>query len=111
MNKSIYNLINLIYKIKRNPYLYLENKKNLSELFYIMEGFSMAYIYENYERSLGIIPGFDDWIHNKYNNKSTNSWKNVLLINTKSEKEAFDLFFEDLETFLKEYNIDIPEVD
>ena len=111
MNKSIYNLINLIYKIKRNPYLYLENKKNLSELFYIMEGFSIAYIYENYERSLGIIPGFDDWIHNKYNNKSTNSWKNVLLINTKSEKEDFDLFFEDLETFLKEYNIDIPEVD
>ena len=28
MNKSIYNLIDLIYKIKKKPYLYLENKKN-----------------------------------------------------------------------------------
>ena len=110
MNRSIKNLLNLIYKISEKTYQYLENKKNLSELYYIMEGFSIAYIYENCERELGIIPNFDEWIHKKYKNNNAQSWKNILLENSKSEIEAFDLFFEELEIFLKENNIEIPDM-
>ena len=110
MKDNIKNLLDLTFKIKKKPHLYLESKKNLSELYYILEGFSIAYIYEKYERDVGIIPNFDDWIHKKYNNNSTQSWKNILLENSKSEKEAFDLFFEELENFLKENNIEVPTI-
>ena len=100
MEINLINLFDFLHKVKKKPHLYLENKKNLSELYYLMEGFSIAYIYIGCERASGIIPNFDEWIHKKYNNKSVCSWKNVLLKKSKSEEKAFDLFFEELEAFL-----------
>lgn len=110
MNKSINNLVDLLSDIKKKPCLYLENKKSLSELYYLMSGFAIAYVYEEYQRYPGIIPGFDTWIHQKYNDNSVRSWKDVLLLNSNTEEQAFDLFFEELEAFLKENDIKIPKV-
>ncbi len=98
-------------RLEKKPYLYLENKKSLSELYYLMSGFSIAYIYEEYQIDPGIIPGFDTWIHQKYNDNSVRSWKDVLLFNSNTEEDAFDLFFEELETFMKENDIKILNID
>lgn len=107
MKKNISNLLNLLNAIKIKPHLTVESK-NLTEVFFIMEVFSIAYMFEGYDKEVGFIPGFSDWIHHRYNDSSVRSWKDVLLLNSQSESDAFDLFFKELEEFMKENNIDIP---
>ena len=45
--------------------------------------------------------GFQEWIQIKFNNNSTRSWADIILLNSEDESQAFDRFFELLEEFKK----------
>ncbi len=103
------DIIDLLFMIKKRGGLYI-GTKSITRLRSFIDGYMFAMNLENKEYNAGIFYNFNDWMAQKYNVKKSILWDIYLLNLTNNEEKSFDLFFEDLETFLKEYNIDIPEV-
>ena len=108
-------LIQFLFEIKKRPFLYLE-KKSLRQLSAIQIGFIFGYnniceydIHEFYEKTKhgNIWTQFQQYLSEKYNICSMDD--SELIYICKSDEKAFDLFFEELETFLKDKNIEIPK--
>ena len=103
------DIIDLLFMIKKRGGLYI-GTKSITRLRSFIDGYMFAMNLENKEYNACIFYNFNDWMAQKYNVKKSILWDIYLLNLTNNEEKSFDLFFEDLETFLKEYNIDIPEV-
>jgi hypothetical protein len=91
--------------------------KFIIELFLVQFGFTIGYnntynyeLKEIYEKakSGNVWADFNYYICEKYNIRSKDGVE--LIDYCQSEEKAFDLYFEELEIFLKENNIEIPEI-
>lgn len=51
---------------------------------------------------LCFIPGFQDWIADRYEIKSTHGWSEIINFFSQDEGEAFDTFYELLDEYLSE---------
>lgn len=100
------DLLLMVFKIKKHPNAILE-RKSLTSLNNFINGFVWGY---NYPHVFTAFPGFQNYISKKYSCKLVLSWVNILIIHANNnEEQTFDLFFEELETFLKDKNIEVPK--
>ena len=116
-NDGALKLIIFLFEIKKRPLLFLK-KKSMTQLSFIQIGFVFGYnnakdygLIEFYEKtkSGNIWSEFQIYLSNKYDIHSLDD--SELVSFCKSDEKAFDLFFEELEIFLKENNIEIPEIE
>ena len=96
MNKEL----DLLQKIREQPGLYL-GTKNLMYLHHFYGGyvFKTGEIILDYRYSLH---GFDEYVHQYYNDISTNNWAGLIVERSSSQGEAFDKFYDLLDSFLGE---------
>lgn len=106
MNKLETDILNIIFKIKERPQVYLGNK-SIIRLKCFLDGFKIAYDFPNVSVAF---PEFYPYISKKYNCIKSYSWCTILYLEANNDEKAFDLFFDELENFLKENNIEIPEI-
>lgn len=107
--EAIDKAINLLFQIKRYPAAYL-GKKSITLLRSFIDGYRYALKTENIQCDICFLEFTTEWLEEKYHVKTTEGWQSFLLKQTKDETTAFDLFFEELEQFLKESNIEVPEI-
>lgn len=99
-------LLKVVFKVKNKPYSYL-GAKSVSRLRCFLDGFAYGY---SYPGTSNLFSGFQEYIEAKYSCVECISWNNILLDYAGDEERALNLFFEELEIFLKENNIEIPEI-
>ncbi len=94
-------LFDILKKIQAKPGLYL-GKPSVSDLFMFLAGYKTA------RRELGIKPNeqenhfyreFHEFVQNKYQIKTANSWAKIIRLYCRDEKEGFQRFFELLDEF------------
>lgn len=95
--------MSLLLKIKERPGLYL-GEKSLPKL----RSFINGYIYAmNHENGLNCgeenYYGFNKWINKKYNIVNPIFWENSLT--NVPDSDAFDMFYEELDIYLKTIGI------
>ena len=96
------NLYQLLEKIKKRPSMYL-GKAEITNLRSYISGYLIA------KRELGIIPSeqeqefnqFTNWIKQKFNISSQQSWDKIILFYSEDEKLALENFFELFNEFIK----------
>ena len=94
------DLFELTSEIKKRPEIYL-GEKSLTKFYHFINGFSEAYHYMDSEKKyFAVYPGFQEWIQKKYNISIVQSWCNILLFHSSSEKEGLELFFKEIEIFM-----------
>lgn len=108
MNKPN-DIIDLLFMIKKRPGAYI-GKRSIVKLKSFLDGYCCALIYENINYNLDIYYSFNEWLAERYNINSVVLWDTYLVQKTKDEALSFDLFFEELEIFLRENNIEIPKI-
>ncbi|KYC37159.1 hypothetical protein WA1_46880 [Scytonema hofmannii PCC 7110] len=92
----------LIEKIQKRPALYL-GKKSISHLQIFLDGYTFA------RRELAIaqtqeeqeFEEFQEWIEQRFNQHSTQSWSRIILFYSEDEIDALNRFFELFTEFLK----------
>ncbi|MEH1898054.1 MAG: hypothetical protein V7K94_22680 [Nostoc sp.] len=94
------NLTRLLQKIKDNPVMYLE-KPSITCLDFFLNGYLGAPIYLGLDREYSGIEGFQDWMQQREKIKVSNSWSEIILFDSRSERSAFYRFFELFEEFIK----------
>ena len=110
-------LIRFAYEVKKRPPLFLQ-EKSLKQLSRLLQGFIYGYnsacdydldgFYEA-TKNRNTWVDFQDYFCKKYNTRSICYLEVIALCG--SDERAFDLFFEELEIFLKENNVEIPRID
>ena len=107
MDKFSIDALKMLYVIYQKPKIYL-GSKSLSCLKLFLDGFAAGYSFPNVE---SFLPSFQDYISNKYNCILSISWSSILLYNSgENEEMAFDLFFEELESYFSTNGINISEI-
>ncbi|MEH2275432.1 MAG: hypothetical protein V7K40_11740 [Nostoc sp.] len=97
------NLSRLLQEIKNNPVIYID-KPSITCLDFFIAG------YLNQLSDLGLTPegypmeGFDKWMQERAKTNITQSWLEIILFLSSSEKDAFYMFFELFEKFIKQKN-------
>lgn len=101
-------LIKLLFAIKKRPLLYL-SRRSVFNLGDFIEGFVLAV--EREDQTL-IIKEFRKFIVDKHPQLEHRDTFNILYeVSGHDEAKAFDLFFEEFESFLTEKGIEIPNFD
>lgn len=92
-------ILKRLYEIKERPGMYL-GQKSLMYLFFYMTGYQCR---ENEIRNGHdcLLPGFQEFVQERYNVKSTHSWASIIKFYETTEEVAFDKFYVLLEEFLK----------
>ncbi len=96
----MHNLYTLISKIQKAPSMYL-GRASIICFQAFLSGYSIA----QYE--LGATQSYEDkdfqefpeWIRQKFNIQTSQSWANILLFYAEDEQKALDLFFKVFEEF------------
>lgn len=105
------DLHELLEKIKQRPSLYL-GKRSLSHLQVFLDGYTFA------RRQLGVsiteqeqeFDDFQEWIEQRFNQPSTQSWTRIILFYSEDEADALNRFFELFEDFLnRDKHLDVDE--
>ncbi len=96
------DILNLIKMVKLKPGLYV-GRKSLVKLRSFLDGYVFAMRYNNIKYNSVQYNMFNDWIASKYNIRTSELWDTYLPRITNNEEKAFDLFFEELEEFLKKH--------
>ncbi|MEH2221733.1 hypothetical protein [Nostoc sp.] len=97
------NLSTLLQKIKENPVMYID-KPSITCLR------SFVWGYLSQLSNLGLTPegdpmeGFNEWMQERAKINTTQSWLQIILFRSSSEKDAFYNFFELFEKFIKQKN-------
>ncbi|MEH2088077.1 hypothetical protein [Nostoc sp.] len=95
------NLSTLLQKIKENPVMYID-KPSITCLR------SFAWGYLSQLSNLGLTPegdpmeGFNEWMQETEKINTTQSWVEIILFLSSSERDAFYSFFELFEKFIKQ---------
>lgn len=92
----------LIQKIKQRPSLYL-GKRSITHLQTFLDGYTFA------RREQGIpvseeerdFEDFQEWVEQRFNQHSTQSWARIILFYSEDERDALDSFFELYAQFLQ----------
>lgn len=110
-------LIRFMFEIKKRPLLFLK-VKSLKQIAWIQQGFIFGYNnacdydlveFHNKTKARNLWADFQFYFSEKYHTSSIEHLEVVELCG--SEEKAFDLFFEELETFLTERNVEIPNIE
>lgn len=101
------DVLELLNMVRRKPISYL-GAKSITRLRCYLDGFAIGYDYPRYHQYL---PGFQDYIEKKYHWKSNDSFNNILLKCTDDEAKALDLFYKELDLFLKNHKTALPEAE
>ncbi|MCC5667259.1 hypothetical protein LC653_26070 [Nostoc sp. CHAB 5784] len=97
------NLSRLLQEIKDNPVIYID-KPSITCLDFFVGG------YLSQLSNLGLTPegypmeGFNEWMQERAKTNITQSWLEIILFLSSSEKDAFYMFFELFEKFIKQKN-------
>lgn len=106
-NETISELNELLKAIKAKPGLYI-GIKSLVRLRTFIDGFLYAvYLINGKKRHIEFYPDFQNWIAEKYHIRSTHGWCEIINFYELSEEKAFDRFYELLNEFFIEKNINI----
>ncbi|MEQ8463010.1 hypothetical protein [Coleofasciculus sp. E1-EBD-02] len=97
------DLYDLLQKIQKRPSMYL-GKPHISNLRSCLSGYNLA------RRQLGIPPTkheqefveFPNWIKEKFNISTGQSWDNIILFYSEDERTALNKFFELFQEFTQE---------
>lgn len=92
----------LIQKIQKRPSLYL-GQRSITHLQTFLDGYTFAC------REVGIpitneereFDEFQDWIEQRFDQPSTQSWARIILFYSEDERDALDRFFELFTEFLQ----------
>ncbi|MCL1474659.1 hypothetical protein [Argonema antarcticum] len=95
----------LLQKIKQRPSLYLGNR-SINHLQVFLDGYTFA------RRQLGVplteeereFENFQEWIEQRFNQPSTQSWARIILFYSEDERDALDSFFELFEDFIHSHH-------
>lgn len=102
--KKILNLLQIL-KIKYGMFI---GKKSLERLVAYIGGYEHCLIERGENISglrMGFLPGFQEYIENRYNIHTDHHWSNIIQFFCNSDEEAFDTFYKLLDEFLAEnYN-------
>ena len=98
------DLYTLIQKIKKAPSMYL-GRHSIVCLQAFLSGYSVA------QYQLGATPTrsdeafkeFPDWIRQRFNVRTSQSWANVILFYAEDEHQALDAFFDLFEEFIAQH--------
>lgn len=91
--KDFLKLLNLI---RPHPHFYL-GACSITRLRSFLDGFSVGY---SYPKMQPILPGFQDFIEEKYSERRTISWNHILLeASGNDEEKALELFFREFDEF------------
>lgn len=96
----MWNIYNLIDKIKERPLMYIWDKKLTSLSIYIA-GYQWCLAEKEIkEEEMSNLNMFHDWIANEYGySESTSWWLSMILENSKNEEDALNKFFILMEKF------------
>ncbi|EOS34765.1 hypothetical protein C804_01292 [Lachnospiraceae bacterium A4] len=87
--------------IKIRPYL-MTGEKSLTQTNIFLRGYIDAYNRSHQEEpAQTFFPGFEKWVNQKERFKVYRPWHKIYLFITANEEDAFDLFYADLEEYLK----------
>ena len=107
-------LIQFVFEVKKQPFLFLQ-KKSLMQLAVLTQGFILGYnnaCAYGLKKFLEVTKEGNPWgdfqvfFMEKYNTSFIYHSEVTELCG--SEEKAFDLFFEELECYLKEHKKDVP---
>lgn len=119
--KGRHELLRIAFEIKKRPQLFFR-EKSFTKLIMYLYGFIYGYnnCEQNKEDACNLVDShegtgsetiwaeFQEYFKKKYNTSSIYHVEVIELCG--SEEKAFDLFFEELEWYLKEHGIEIPKV-
>lgn len=93
--------LELLSKIREKPGMYL-GEESITRL----DSFLGGYVYANFENGQNMrdewIEGFQSFVDERYQNKMTIGWCNVILRHEKDEVAAFKRFFQLLDEYLEQ---------
>lgn len=91
------DVIHLLTMFRPNPHFYL-GERSITRLRCFLDGFSVGY---SYPKMQPLLPGFQEFIEEKYSEKRSISWDNILLeVSDNDEEKALDLFFCEFDKFM-----------
>lgn len=94
-------MFEILEKIRTRPGMYIGHA-SVSDLFMFLVGYKTA------KRELGIelsqeekefAEHFHDWVQQRFNVRTNNSWAKIILLFTRDEKDAFECFYKLLDEF------------
>jgi hypothetical protein len=94
-------MFEILAKIKTRPGMYI-GSASVSDLFMFLVGYKTA------RRELGVelseeekdfAEHFHDWVQQRFNVRTNNSWAKIILLFTRDEKDGFDCFYKLLDEF------------
>ena len=91
-------MIEILLKIKENPYIYL-GKKSIFRLRSFLDGY--LYAMKNNEYTL-FLNSFQKWVAKRYEIKTTQGWSEIINFFSIDEIDAFDKFYVLLNQFFYE---------
>jgi hypothetical protein len=94
-------LFGILAKIQAKPGMYIGHP-SVSDLFVFLAGYKTARrelgIQPN-ERELAFYQGFHEFVEDRYQIHSSNSWAKIIMLQSQNERCGFDLFFDLLTEF------------
>ena len=90
----------LLKEIREQPAIYI-GKKSLDRLAAFLAGYSYC-MYKQQNISTPILPGFQEYISEHFKNESAYNWSSIIVLNSRNDEEAFDLFYDILEQFYRD---------
>ncbi len=96
------DIYELIEKIQKRPSMYL-GKPSISNLRAFLAGYNFSRRAMNIPQTEQEIKfeNFQEWIQNKFNITSSQSWDNIIIFYSEDEKDALNQFFDLFEEFRK----------
>ena len=94
--------IDLIALLKHNAPTYI-GRNSILALEAFIQGWQIGHA-SNEFTDFGQVRDFQDWVSNKYNIKSTQSWSRIILFFSQDEYDALNNFFQLYNTWLVEKN-------
>ena len=91
------NIKKLLNDMRIRPGVYF-GKKSLDRLTAFLSGY-MCCVHERDGGSTVYLPGFQEFVSERYNIKSAQHWSNIITFFSSTEEDAFDLFYELLDEF------------
>lgn len=94
-------MFEILEKIRTRPGMYI-GRASVSDLFMFLVGYKTA------RRELGVelveeerdfTEHFHNWVQQRFNVRTNNSWAKIILLFTRDEKDAFDCFYKLLDEF------------
>lgn len=94
------NVIKVLEEL-RSRYNVIIGKKSLERLVSFVWGYIHC-MYDNGIKLNGFLPGFQQYIEDRYNIHTDHNWSSIIQFFSNSDAEAFDLFYQLLDDFLAE---------